>query len=109
MTVVVISFPCDIEPHKVILECKDMSLTVGKGETAKKLFTNLNIEILRGEKVAFVGKNGIGKSSFLKAILKKIPHEGSVKWGGNVKISYFDQELSSLDLNATVLDSVHRK
>lgn len=105
----VISFPCDIEPHKVILECKDMSLTVGKGETAKKLFTNLNIEILRGEKVAFVGKNGIGKSSFLKAILKKIPHEGSVKWGGNVKISYFDQELSSLDLNATVLDSVHRK
>lgn len=105
----VISFPFDIEPHKTVLDCKDMSLTVGKGEKAKTLFQNLNIEILKGEKVAIVGKNGIGKSSFLKAILKKIPYGGSVKWGGNVKISYFDQELSSLDLNTTVMDSVHRK
>lgn len=105
----VISFPFDIEPHKTVLDCKDMSLTVGKGENARMLFQNLNIEILKGEKVAIVGKNGIGKSSFLKAILKKMPYGGSVKWGGNVKISYFDQELSSLDLNATVMDSVHRK
>ncbi len=105
----IISFPFDIESHKTVLECKDMSLTVGKGENTKILFQNLNIEILKGEKVAFVGRNGIGKSSFLKAILKKIAYGGSVKWGGNVKISYFDQELSSLDLNATVIDSVHRK
>lgn len=105
----VISFPFDIEPHKTVLDCKDMSLTVGKGENAKTLFQNLNIEILKGEKVAIVGRNGIGKSSFLKAILKKIPYGGSVKWGCNVKISYFDQELSSLDLNATVMDSVHRR
>lgn len=105
----VFSFPFDIESHKTVLECKDMSLTVGKGENTKKLFQNLNIEILKGEKVAFVGRNGIGKSSFLKAILKKLPYGGSVKWGGNVKISYFDQELSSLDLNSTVMESVHRK
>lgn len=105
----VFSFPFDIESHKTVLECKDMSLTVGKGENAKALFQNFNIEILKGEKVAFVGRNGIGKSSFLKAILKKLPYGGSVKWGGNVKISYFDQELSSLDLNATVMESVHRK
>lgn len=105
----IISFPFDIEPHKTVLECKDMSLTVGKGENAKTLFRNLNIEILKGEKVAFVGKNGVGKSSFLKAILKKLPYGGSARWGGNVKISYFDQELSSLDLNSTVIDSVHRK
>lgn len=105
----VISFPFDIEPHKTVLECKDMSLTVGKGANSKTLFQNLNIEILKGEKVAFVGRNGIGKSSFLKAILKKLPYGGSVKWGGNVKLSYFDQELSSLDLNATVIDSVHKR
>ncbi len=105
----VFSFQFDVEPHKTVLECRDMSLTVGKGESAKKLFQNLNIEILKGEKVAIVGRNGVGKSSFLKAILKKIPYGGAVKWGGNVKISYFDQELSSLDLNVSVIDSVHRK
>ncbi len=104
-----ISFPFDIEPHKTILECKGLKVSVGKGETKRTLFENFNLEVLRNEKVAFVGKNGVGKSSFLKSILKKMPCEGSVRWGGNVKISYFDQELSSLDLNLTAIESVHRK
>lgn len=104
-----ISFPFDIEPHKTILECKGLKVSVGKGESKRNLFENFNLEILRNEKVAFVGKNGVGKSSLLKAVLKKMPCEGSVRWGGNVKISYFDQELSSLDLNLTAIESVHRR
>ena len=104
-----IAFPFDIEPHKTILECKGLKVSVGKGDSKRTLFQNLDLEITRGEKVAFVGKNGVGKSSFLKAILKKMAYEGSVRWGGNVKISYFDQELASLDLNMTVLEAVHRK
>lgn len=104
-----ISFPFDIEPHKLILECKGLKVSVGKAETKRVLFENFNLEINRNEKIAFVGKNGVGKSSLLKAIMKKIPYEGSVRWGGNVKISYFDQELSSLDLNLTALETVHRK
>lgn len=104
-----IAFPFDIEPHKSILECKNLKVSVGKGETKRTLFDNFNLEISRSEKVAFVGKNGVGKSSLLKAVLKKIPCEGSVRWGGNVKISYFDQELSSLDLNLTAIESVHRR
>ncbi len=104
-----ISFPFDIEPHKLILECKGLKVSVGKSENKRVLFENFNLEIQRNEKVAFVGKNGVGKSSLLKAILKKIPYEGSVRFGGNVKISYFDQELSSLDLNLTALESVHRR
>ncbi len=104
-----ISFTFDIEPHKTILECRDMKVCVGKSHNKKTLLQNFNLEISRGEKVAFVGKNGVGKSSLLKAILKKIPYEGIVRWGGNVKISYFDQELSSLDLNMTVLEAVHRR
>ena len=104
-----ITFPFDIEPHKTILECIDMKVCVGKSDNKKTLLQNFNLEISRGEKVAFVGKNGVGKSSLLKAILKKIPYEGIVRWGGNVKISYFDQELSSLDLNMTVLEAVHRR
>lgn len=104
-----ISFAFDIEPHKTVLECRELKVCVGKGETKRTLFENFNLEILRNEKVAFIGHNGVGKSSFLKTILKRMPYEGVVKWGGNVKISYFDQELSSLDLNMTVLESVHRK
>ncbi len=104
-----ISFPFDIEPHKTILECKGLKVSVGKGENKRTLFENFNLEVLRNEKVAFVGKNGVGKSSLLKAVLKKIPCEGSVRWGGNVKISYFDQELSNLDLNLTAIESVHRR
>ncbi len=104
-----ISFPFDIEPHKLILECKGLKVSVGKADNKRVLFQNFNLEIQRNEKVAFVGKNGVGKSSLLKAILKKIPYEGAVRFGGNVKISYFDQELSSLDLNMTALESVHRK
>ena len=104
-----IAFPFDIEPHKTILECKNLKVSVGSGVDKKTLFENFNLEVSRGEKVAFVGKNGVGKSSLLKAILKKMTYEGVVRWGGNVKISYFDQELSSLDLNMTVLEAVHRK
>ena len=104
-----ISFPFDIEPHKTILECKNLTVSVGNGTDKKTLFKNFNLEVSRGEKVAFVGKNGVGKSSLLKAILKKMTYEGIVRWGGNVKISYFDQELSSLDLDLTVLEAVHRK
>lgn len=104
-----ISFPFDIEPHKTILECKGLKVSVGKGDAKRTLFENFDLVVSRDEKIAFVGKNGVGKSSFLKAILKKLPCEGIARWGGNVKISYFDQELSSLDLNMTVLETVHRK
>ena len=104
-----ISFPFDIEPHKTILECKGLKVSVGKSESKRTLFENFDLLVSRDEKIAFVGKNGVGKSSFLKAILKKLPCEGVARWGGNVKVSYFDQELSSLDLNMTVLETVHRK
>ena len=103
------SFPFDIEPHKVVLECKDMTVSVGKGESKRTLFEGLSLTVERGEKIALIGKNGVGKSSFLKAILKKLPCGGFVRWGGNVKTAYFDQELSSLDLNMTVLEAVHRR
>lgn len=104
-----ISFNFDIEPYKTVLECRGLKVAVGKGEARKVLFENFDLTVERGEKVAFVGKNGVGKSSLLKAVMRKRPFEGVVKWGGNVKISYFDQELSSLDLNMTVLETVHRR
>lgn len=102
-------FDYDFEPHKVVLSCKNVGVYVGNSTSGKQLYENISLEVLCSEKVAIIGKNGVGKSSFLKAILKKIPYSGTIRTGGNVKIAYFDQELSSLDLNDTVIEAVHRK
>lgn len=105
----VFKFEFDIEPHKTILTCRNMGVYVGNAQSGRQLFDNLNLEIARGEKVALVGQNGVGKSSFLKAVLRKIPYSGTVQWGGNTKVAYFDQELRELDLNDTVIEAVHRR
>ena len=96
------------EPHKVVLSCKDVGIYVGNAATGKQLYENISLEVLKGEKIAIIGKNGVGKSSFLKAVLKKIPYTGQIKFGGNVKVAYFDQELGDLNLDDTVIEAVHR-
>ncbi|MEG2396108.1 MAG: ABC-F family ATP-binding cassette domain-containing protein [Oscillospiraceae bacterium] len=101
-------FEFDIEPHKNVLICKDVGVFVGNSETGKQLYNNISLEVLSGEKIAIVGKNGIGKTSLLKAILRKIPYDGYIRFGGNVKVAYFDQELANLNLNDTVIEAVHR-
>lgn len=102
-------FEYDIEPHKVVLSCKNVGVFVGNSESGKQLYDNISLEVLNGEKVAIVGKNGVGKSSLLKAVMKKISFSGSIRFGGNVKVAYFDQELGDLNLNDTVIEAVHRK
>lgn len=102
-------FDYDPEPHKTVLELRDVGIFVGNSASGKQLFSGLNLEILRGEKVALVGQNGIGKSSLLKAILRKQPYSGTIRIGGNVRVAYFDQELSNLNLNDTVLEAVHKR
>lgn len=102
-------FEYDFEPHKIVLCCKDIGICVGTGNSTRQLYSHISLEVLCGEKIAIVGKNGVGKSSLLKAVLKKIPYSGTIRFGGNVKIAYFDQELAGLDLNDTVIEAVHRK
>jgi ATPase subunit of ABC transporter with duplicated ATPase domains len=59
----------------------------------KKLFQNVSLNVLRGEKIAILGKNGIGKSSLLKSMLGIIkPDSGETSWGHNAKYSYFSQD-----------------
>lgn len=71
------------------------------------IFEHVNLTIKRGEKVAFVGKNGEGKSTLVKCIMKEIPFEGSLKLGHGVKIGYFAQNQAQLlDDNMTVFDTV---
>ena len=70
---------------------------------------NIDLDIKRGEKVAFVGKNGEGKSTLVKMIMNEIPYEGEVKIGHNVNIGYFAQNQADLlDSELTVLDTVDR-
>lgn len=69
----------------------------------------INLDIKRGEKVAFVGKNGEGKSTLVKMIMNEIPYEGDLKIGHNVNIGYFAQNQADLlDSEITVLDTVDR-
>lgn len=60
------------------------------------VFSNVDLTIKRGEKVAFVGKNGEGKSTLVKCIMNEIPYDGNLKIGHNVKIGYFAQNQASL-------------
>jgi len=80
---------------------------VGKCYDDKRIFANANFMIERGEKIAFVGKNGEGKSTLVKAIMKEIDHEGMLALGHNVKVGYFAQNQASLlDENLTVFQTI---
>src|SRR5699024_742058 len=72
-----------------------------------KLFEDINFNIYKGEKVGLIGKNGVGKTTLFKMILRKLkPSEGEIILGHNVNTGYFDQEQSNLDLNSTVVDLI---
>ena len=73
------------------------------------VFEHVNLTIKRGEKVAFVGKNGEGKSTLVKCIMGEIPFEGNLKIGHNVQIGYFAQNQAQLlDESLTVFDTIDR-
>src|ERR1035437_1821237 len=80
---------------------------LGKRYDEKLIFGNANFMIERGQKIAFVGKNGEGKSTLVKCIMKEIEHEGQLTLGHNVKIGYFAQNQASLlDENLTVFQTI---
>jgi ATP-binding cassette subfamily F protein 3 len=80
---------------------------VGKSYDGKTIFANASFMIERGDKVAFVGKNGEGKSTMVKMIMKELEHDGELKLGHNVKIGYFAQNQASLlDENLTVFQTI---
>ncbi|MFJ1262307.1 ABC-F family ATP-binding cassette domain-containing protein [Capnocytophaga canis] len=69
---------------------------IGKSYGDKKVFSHANFTIKRGEKVALVGRNGEGKSTFVKCLMQEIEHEGTLTLGHNVQIGYFAQNQASL-------------
>ena len=80
---------------------------VGKSYDNHCVFTNANFTIERGEKIAFVGKNGEGKSTLVKCIIGEIPFDGTLQIGHNVKIGYFAQnQAAMLDESLTVFQTI---
>ncbi|MDQ0254165.1 ATP-binding cassette subfamily F protein 3 [Evansella vedderi] len=86
-----------------VLQVNDLAV----GYDGGKLFENINLKLTRGESVALIGPNGIGKSTLIKAISKKLkPIEGTIEYGSNVSIGYYDQEQTELTSNKTVLQEL---
>ena len=92
-------------PHSGVLPVEIEHLTKAYGDHI--VLNNIDLQIHRGEKVAFVGKNGEGKSTLVKCIMQEIEHSGTMKLGHGVKIGYFAQNQASLlDENLTVFDTI---
>ncbi|MDA8871187.1 ABC-F family ATP-binding cassette domain-containing protein [Flavobacteriaceae bacterium] len=90
------------QPGKIILEVQQVSKAYGD----KQVLSGVDLEIERGEKIAFVGQNGQGKSTLAKILVSEIQYDGKVKLGHNVQLGYFAQNQSTyLDGEQTVLQS----
>ena len=80
---------------------------VGKAFGEKRIFSDATLTVERGNKIAFVGRNGEGKSTLVKCIMKELEHEGSLQLGHNVQIGYFAQNQASLlDEELTVFQTI---
>lgn len=100
------SFKFDKNPVKDLLTVDNLSLKVGNEEEKITLCEDINFEVKRGEKVALIGPNGIGKSTLLKALLGLSKQDGEIRWGGNAKISYYEQENKTLNPENTALEEL---
>ena len=95
-------FSISHQPGKIILKAKDITKSFGD----KHVLNSVNIEIERGEKIAFVGQNGQGKSTLAKILVGELESKGKVSLGHNVQIGYFAQNQSTyLDPKKTVIES----
>ncbi len=97
------SFNSEIRSGDNVLTVFDLE----KSFPQKPLFKNFNLSIFRGDKTFLLGPNGCGKSTFLKILNKELSQDsGIIKFGTNVKIGYFDQNIDKLNSDKTVLDEV---
>jgi len=98
-----LKFPPCLRSGDYPVICEDVAKSYGD----HTVFSNVNLTIKRGEKVAFVGKNGEGKSTLVKCIMGEIPFEGSLKIGHNIQIGYFAQNQAQLlDESLTVFQTI---
>ncbi|MPW15026.1 ABC-F family ATP-binding cassette domain-containing protein [Lactobacillus helveticus] len=98
-----IHFNSERPSGKEVLILNDLTI----GYPDKTMVSDISFQINKGDRVAIIGPNGIGKSTLLKTIMKQLqPKGGSIKYGASLDIGYYDQELQRLDPSKTVLDTV---
>lgn len=98
-----IKFEASVKSGYDVLHIENMAKSYGD----KSLFSNLNLDLKRGEKVALIGENGRGKTTLFKIIMDKVEVDKGVKvLGTNVNVGYYDQEQSDLNLDKTIIDEV---
>lgn len=96
-------FPDAPRSGKIVLEGMDL----GKSYGDKEVLTGLNFLVIRGDRVAFVGRNGEGKTTLSRVIVKELEHSGTLKYGHNVQIGYFAQNQGDyLDPEKTVFETI---
>lgn len=98
-----ISFPVSVTPGRVVVEAEKVTKAYGD----KIILKDISLLVERGSKIAFVGQNGQGKSTFIKAIVNEFKYEGTIKLGHNVQLGYFAQNQAEyLDGEKTLLDTM---
>jgi len=98
-----ITFPVSVQPGKVVIETNALSKSYGD----KNVLHEVSIQIVRGQKISFVGQNGQGKSTLAKIMVEEVDYQGECKLGHNVQIGYFAQNQAEyLDGEKTVLDTM---
>ncbi|MEO8773553.1 MAG: ABC-F family ATP-binding cassette domain-containing protein, partial [Gelidibacter sp.] len=102
-SVMTLNFPVSVIPGRVVVEAHKISKKYGDLQVLK----NIDLNVERESKIAFVGQNGQGKSTLAKIIVGELKHEGQMKLGHNVQIGYFAQNQAEyLDGSKTVLDTM---
>ena len=98
-----ISFPVSKVPGRVVIEAEDVTKKYGD----KTILKDISLLVERGSKIAFVGQNGQGKSTFMKAIVNEFEYQGEIKMGHNVQVGYFAQNQAEyLDGEITLLQTM---
>ncbi len=98
-----ISFPVSQTPGRVVIEAEHVTKAYGN----KTILKDISLLVERGSKIAFVGQNGQGKSTFIKAIVNEFKYDGMIKLGHNVQLGYFAQNQAEyLDGEITLLDTM---
>lgn len=102
-SVMSISFPVSVTPGRVVVEAEHVTKKYGD----KTILKDINLLVERSSKIAFVGQNGQGKSTFIKAITNDIDYKGTIKLGHNVQLGYFAQNQAEyLDGEITLLETM---